>query len=261
MVSEGSDPRAGGSSTGSSGSVPIPGERRWPDRLREFSEELRNPPDDAARTAALGRTWKVLHAALSLYLRSHSTRFGPVAREDLEDLAGEKSLELLRRVVSGKTTFAGRSAAEIASFLSKVARNELLDRARRNARWADPPGEDLPEPEQRDPGATMSSSEFPDVRVQRREFVDALRQCITQLDRRSRLSWFCRVFYRMSSKDIAVHPDLGLKASHVDVLLQRARKTIRDCMRRRGFDAHDMPPGTFVEMWGALRRERTEVVT
>ena len=60
----------------------------------------------------------------------------------------------------------------------------------------------------------------------------------------------------MPSKDIAVHPELCLKASYVDVLLQRVRQAIRDCMLRKGFEAQDMPPGTFAELWGAFRLER-----
>ena len=67
--------------------------------------------------------------------------------------------------------------------------------------------------------------------------------------------WFLRVFYGTSSKDIALHPKISLKVSHVDVLLQRSRQTIRKCMNRRGYEPRDMPPGTFVELWKSFRPE------
>ncbi len=262
MARKGFDPRVsnpdGGSSIDPPGSVPIPAERQWPSRLRHASEQLQNPPDEASRTTALGQTWKILYASLSLYLRSHCSRFGAIAQEDLEDLAAEKALDLLRRIVSRKTAFADRSEGEIASFLSTVARNELLDWVKRDARRVLPKDEDQPEWDVGgiDQEAGMSTTDPPDVSVQRREFVDALRRCAEQLEPRSRSAWFFRVFYGMPSKDIAVHPELNLKASYVDVLLQRARRTVQDCMGRRGFDARDMPPGTFAELWSAFRLER-----
>ena len=267
MPHEGPESRVGnladGSPTPPSAPDPVAQGRQWPTCLREASEELRTLPDEAARNEALGRTWKILYSALSLYLRSHSIRFGRIAQEDLEDLAAEKSLDLLRRIVSGKTAFTDRSPGEIASFLSTVARNDLLDWIKQDARRVTPKEEDRPE---WDVGGTaqgmeMATTESPDTSVQRKEFVEALRQCTEQLDARSRLAWFFRVFYGMASKDIAVHPQLCLKASYVDVVLQRVRKTIRDCMQRRGFDAQDMPPGTFTELWGALRLQRGRFVT
>jgi DNA-directed RNA polymerase specialized sigma24 family protein len=88
--------------------------------------------------------------------------------------------------------------------------------------------------------------------VERKEFVEALRHCTERLKVRARFAWFLRVFHEMSSKEIATHPAVRLKVSHVDVLLQRSRKAIRDCMERRGFEPKDMPSGAFVELWQAF---------
>jgi hypothetical protein len=67
----------------------------------------------------------------------------------------------------------------------------------------------------------------------------------------------------MSSKRIAVHPEILLKPGHVDVLLQRARKAIRDCMTKKHQDPEEIPPGAFAEIWAAFEAEepvRTEEV-
>jgi DNA-directed RNA polymerase specialized sigma24 family protein len=109
--------------------------------------------------------------------------------------------------------------------------------------------------DRRSQGISMKTADPPDAAVERKEFVGALLRCIERMDQRSRRIWFFRVFYDFSSKDIAVHPDINLKASHVDVLLQRSRKAIRECMQSQNYDAHDMPPGTFTELWKIFRSE------
>ena len=56
-----------------------------------------------------------------------------------------------------------------------------------------------------------------------------------------------------STKEIAAHPLVSLKAGHVNVLLHRAREAMRTCMRSKGHEPRDMPVGTFVELWKACR--------
>jgi hypothetical protein len=53
----------------------------------------------------------------------------------------------------------------------------------------------------------------------------------------------------MPSKEIALHPEVKLKIGHVDVILQRSREAIRNCMKHKGFETGHMPPGTFTELW------------
>lgn len=238
-------------------SVPVPEGRRWPDRLKELSRILRNPPDRASLDEARGDAWKILNGIFSMYLRMHAARMGWIGREDREDLAAEKSLEILRRLESGKTDFGDRSPGEIAGFISKSARNELLDFLRKDSRRVETGGD---EREGWDVGGVegnpaLSAADSPDVAVERLEFIGNLRRCVARLNPRSRLCWFYRVFYGMVSKNIAVHPRIRLKPGHVDVLLQRSRDAIRECMQRAGFDIREMPPGTFAELWKAFRLE------
>jgi RNA polymerase sigma factor (sigma-70 family) len=251
-VPERSDASADRSSKVSS----LPHRARWPDRLKEVSRKLRHSPGGISLDKARGEAWKILFLALSIYIRYHSTRLGGVSREDMEDLAAEKSLDLLRRIVSGEVDLSSPTPGEIVSFISKVARNDLVDLVKRRGRRVEPRDEDRPEWDiggETGEGVTMSATVGPDTAIERREFAEALRSCAEKLDPRSRLVWFFRVFYSMATKDIAAHPAVRLRVGHVDVLLQRVRRTIRDCMDRQGFQPEDMPPGSFTELWHAFR--------
>jgi RNA polymerase sigma-70 factor (ECF subfamily) len=223
--------------------------------------ELESSADESSREEIAGETWNVLYFALTIYLRSHSSGIGEVSREELEDLASEKSLELLRRIVSGTTELSDRSPPEIMSFLSKVARNRLLDLLRARRRHPEPREDDRTEWETEGKGLTdpVATTVAPDLRLEQKEFARALRICVERLDPRSRLAWFFRVFYDMPSKDIAVHPKICLKVGHVDVMLQRCRLAIRECMHRQGFEPRDMPPGTYAELWQTFRPEKVLV--
>jgi len=199
----------------------------------------------------------LLNSVLLRFLFFHSGRLGRVSAEDVEDIAAQKSLDLLRRAELGQWSLAGRSPAEITGFLTKVARNGLLDHLRKTSRQVQPDEEERPDWDAghggwQDDAATEAQ---PQLRVERREFAEALRVCAEALNPRSRLIWFFRVFLEMPSKKIAAHPEVELKASHVDVLLQRAREAVRECMDRKGFQPRDIPPGVFVELWRAFRVE------
>lgn len=201
--------------------------------------------------------WTILNSCINSYLRIHVGKFGGLSREALEDLAVEKSLDLLRRAKTGEWVVTDRDPKEIAGYLSKVARYGVQEQVRKERRRVLPKDEEREEWDlgETGEGKTMSMMESPDVAVERREFAQALRSCAGGLQSRSRLVWFFRVFYSMSSKEIAAHPRIGLKASHVDVLLMRTREFIRDCMRRKGFASQDMPPGVSIELWQAFQLE------
>jgi len=70
---------------------------------------------------------------------------------------------------------------------------------------------------------------------------------------RSRAAWIFRVFYDMSSKQIATHPEVGVAAPHVDVIVHRAREAVGNCLTRKGHRSRELPHGAFVEAWLALR--------
>jgi len=230
---------------------PLPREEvaaRWPARLIELCEELRLP-DPSAR--AREECWVLVRDALVRFLRGYAARQAAVNPEDLEDLASSKALEILVRVESGEWDPRGRHPAEVAGYLATVARNGLSRLAGQQARRplsldAETPGAgSLAE---RLPGDGVA----PDVRMEAREFVEALRECAGRLQPRSRVIWFLRAALELPSRDIAAHPAVGLNVPHVDVILQRARDALRECLRSRGWTASDFPAGAFAAMWPEL---------
>lgn len=218
---------------------------RWPDRLAKTAATLAATAP-SGRDAARAELWKVLHAALFASLRAQAHRVPAASREDLEDLASSKSLEILARTEEGAWTPAGRAAHEIAGFVARVARNGLIDLARRRGREVAPPDD---EEAWRDRlGVTPSANEpAPDDQAAASEFVAALVECVAGLSSRAREVWFQRVFLEASSRDIAARCEV--RPAHVDVLVQRARLALRTCMRQKGHEGAEARPGVFASLW------------
>ena len=218
---------------------------------RDGSAETARP---SCREAARAEAWLLLNTALLRYLHPSNRRGANLSREDREDVAAEKSLDLLARAESGTWCIDGRSPAEIAAFVAKAGWHGAVDHNRREAKWVwsreDREGETealpVPDAERRGPPS-------PAARVEQREFALALKECATHLQPRARRAWFFRVFYDLSTKEIAAHPEIALQPAHVDVLLQRCRESARECMHNKGYESADMSQGTFAELWKAFR--------
>lgn len=205
----------------------------------------------ATRNPARAEAWLLIRDALSRYIRCYSGRAHPVPREDLEDLASAKALEVLLRAESGEWNPEGRHPGEVAGYLAAVARNGLTrlaeHRRRETAPGAALANGEVMEFEDRDrvsPGA--------DSAAEAAEFVATLRCCVSALAPRARRVWFFRAFYEMSSREIAAHPEVGLTPPHVDVVVQRARESLRACLESRGIRSRDYPAGAFAELWSCL---------
>jgi DNA-directed RNA polymerase specialized sigma24 family protein len=84
------------------------------------------------------------------------------------------------------------------------------------------------------------------------EYARAILGCFSDLTPRARLVWFLRVFYELSSREIARHAGVGSTAAAVDMTLLRCREHLRKCMSARGLDAAKMPTGTFTALWDAI---------
>jgi RNA polymerase sigma factor (sigma-70 family) len=236
---------------------------QWPDRLRLLC--LRCGPAACAGGPASqddrGHAWVALRDALVRFLRIQARRFGGASKEDLEDLASAKALELLVRSESGEWRIEDRSGAEVAGYLSTVARNALIDLMKRRSRIVPQayPGDDSSSAESDPDPAIAVITAHADAPAMALEFVDSLRDCVASLQPRARTVWFFRAFYAMSSRTIAQHPAVRLQPAHVDVIVQRARSTIRSCMNAKGFEVADMPAGSFVALWEYLESLRADV--
>lgn len=201
-----------------------------------------------APAAARAEAWMLLRTALCRYLRLHASRGPAWAAGEVEDLASEKTLDLLRQIESGKWEVRHDAADGLAGFLSTVSRNALIDEGRRAGRRREALVDVEPSPP-----AAGAGAEPADRHIERREFAAALRSCVSTLDARGRLAWFFRVLCDMSSAEIAVHPEIQANAAHVDVILQRCRERVSRCLESRGFGPGDLAPGAFFELWLAFR--------
>ena len=226
----------------------------WAHALREAVPALRRARG-RAREAPRARLWQLLHAALFASLRSQAGRVAPVSQEDLEDLASAKSSELMARTEAGVWDPVPHPPHEVAGFIRSVARNGLVDLARRRARECPPPEDEemwdmavadrLPQP----PG--------PEDWASAREFVIALEGCVRALMPRSREVWFLRACLERSSREIATVT--GLTAANVDVIVMRARQALSECMIARGHQTAEVRPGAFAALWSesSVRAEWT----
>ncbi len=222
----------------------------WPDRLVELGGLLHSAGDESE--SARSRVWLLLNSVLQQRIRAESRRTGPIGPEDLEDLAAEKALDLMNKLDAKEWDLAGSTRENVIGFVSTVARNGLIDVLRRKSRR---PAQSDADVEALGGGRArggMPPTAPPDPVARRSEFVEAIVHCAGELNPDHRKVWLFRVFLDMPSKHIANHPALDLRSSHVDVILQRRRKRVRDCMRAAGFEAADLPPGTFTAMWRAF---------
>jgi len=206
------------------------------------------------RRAAVEEAWLILHSAIARFARVQGGHLGSATREDIEDLASEKALELTRRLESGTWDPSGHGASEIAGFLSVAARNGLVDLLRRKGRFVELTEGVEPDGAHRPPWVAPR----PEADVESRAFTGDLCDCVGRLKQRDRTVWFFRVLYELPSREIAGHPEIRLKPAHVDVILQRCRSALRECMTRKGHDVTEVPRGSFLRLWEAFRMPENE---
>ncbi len=226
------------------------GEARWPLELTRLQSEMERAQTGADREALRGAFWRLLYEALLQKLRFHARAAQSFEPADLEDISSEKALELLARAETGAWSLAGRSASDISGYLSNVARNGWIDHQQRATRLGGSGRKTEREAESEVADELgVASSAHPLDRPLALELLNALRACVEALSPRGRRAWFFRAYYGMSGREIAAHPAVRLNAPHVDVLVQRTRQALRDCLRAKGHDLNELTGGAFVELW------------
>ena len=221
---------------------------QWAIRLRYLCNKLTPGEQPSSNDANIQEIWQIAHLRLHRYLKYHCARIGGCDPDDLQDIASQKSLELLRNLNTTGGRITDLDAHNLPGYLSTVARNGLVASLREKRRGP-VSVEDGGETAEKRMLDVSNPHDRPDMRLASKDFAVALRICAEQLEERARSMWFMRVFYDMPSKTIAAHPRIELKASHVDVVLQRSRATMQKCMHKKGYHREDMPPGTFIAVW------------
>jgi RNA polymerase sigma factor (sigma-70 family) len=228
--------------------------RPWAERIVALAQRLATALDDRERSSDRGELWLLLTATLSRCARLEMQSIGPVSREDIEDLVASKALDLLHRIEAGSLVLRDDTPGALPGFLARTMRNAIVDLKRRervrNGGFHDAGMVDidqLTEAEARIPVVPSNRVEFDEV-------TRALESCLEKLAPRARLIWIFRTFFEMSSRDIAAHPDIQLKASHVDVLVGRTRSAVQTCLVQRGLDASHFDVVGIARLWDRFVR-------
>jgi len=227
----------------------------WAERLADLVAAWRaGAPLGPGARAASGlpeEAWLLLRTALLGYIAGYAGVAGGGCPEEIQDLASQKTLELVQRITAGSWNPANARPAGVAAYVRAVARNGLRDLRRRDRRSA--AGEDSnPEP-------VAPPSQSPVRHLEARDFARALAECVACLDARTRLVWLLRALHELPSRRIAEHPRVALSPGHVDVLLHRARHRVRVCMEAKGFPPQELPATVMLYLWRRFHREAETV--
>ena len=232
--------------------TPSPGDeqRHWPERIHALSQEWKQSGSREHAAKVLRELWPLVNAAVARYVRLHCHSYGYVDAEDIRDIASDKSAAFIRSLENGQRDLADLKAPQLCSYLSVLARNGLVDTLRRSERTH---GRDAQS--QHSVGAPLApEADGAEISMRNAEFLRAISHCVGALTFRAQTVWFLRAFLDLPSKTIATHPDVQMTSPAVDMMLSRTRKSLRDCMEKKGFNSDDAPPGTFVALWDLLNQ-------
>lgn len=224
-------------------------ESQWPARLVTLCSAARQCANTECSTER-DELWVVLRGCLFAAITSEARRYPCVMREDVEDLASNKALELARRAERGDWDPTGRSAGEVVSYIRSTARRALarLCDQRRGLTSLDEHAEWGPRPSG---GGAMTggTSAAPDRLAEAEEFASALLGCLSMLTERARTVWILRGIHDLTTREIAAHPWVRVSPGNVDVILMRVRETLRHCLGAKGLEPEHLPAGSFTHCW------------
>lgn len=224
---------------------------RWAARILQLAAGWRSSRDGETRNQILGDLWTLLQLGLQKYVRAFSRRYGALGVEDVRDIAADKALDLLGRLDRQSWDPSASSPAQLCAFLASVARNGVVDLLRTRIREvpAGVPAESAPDEGE---AHTVHLATLP---AEPAEHARAIAECWRLLTPRARLVWFLRIFYELSSAQIARHLEVTSTPAAVDTMLLRCRSHMRECMMAKGFEPHRMPTGTFTTLWETMVKD------
>ena len=222
--------------------------RALAERLTQFNKSRGTPGEGRA----LGELWTLLSSTLQLTVRLQARKLGPLQPEDVEDIASEKAIAILSRFLDDQVRVDLGKPEVVARWTLTIARNGVIDHLRRtNTRSQEPlKSLELISYEKTSHRSGTGFTESADAST----FARALVNCVSGLTETQRTAWFLRVFYDMSSADIARHPDVAATPGSVNVMLSRVRRKVSNCMRRKGLFGSELPAGTFARLWALVRK-------
>src|SRR5262249_45355455 len=100
-------------------------EPQWPVRLITLCRAV-GTTTAFAGSGDRNDLWVLLRDCLLAAISAEACRFRGVTREDVQDLASNKALELLRRAEQGEWDPTGRSSGEVVLYIRSTARRALM---------------------------------------------------------------------------------------------------------------------------------------
>jgi RNA polymerase sigma-70 factor (ECF subfamily) len=143
-------------------------------------------------------------------------RFLGADRTEADDLTQETFLAFAR------AEFVERDERQTAGYLRVVARNQLLALRRKQNR-------EISTVELEAADSVWAAAAGPDGSLT--DYLDALRECIEQLEGRARLA--IELHYRERASREAIAAQLEMKPDGIKTLLRRTRQLLRDCVERK----------------------------
>lgn len=172
-------------------------------------------------------------------LRAQLLRFARLQLRN-DDWAEDAVSETVLAALEAPQRFAGRS--QLKTWLIGVLRHKLVDQLRRHAREAKLQGDD--------DGADTDALLFhrsghwreappswgdPEHSLRQREFFTVLELCVQRLPAVQGRVFMMREWLGLDADEICKH--LAISATHLWVLLHRARLRLRECLQQTWFDA------------------------
>lgn len=172
-------------------------------------------------------------------LRAQLLRFARLQLRN-DDWAEDAVSETVLAALEAPQRFAGRS--QLKTWLIGILKHKLVDQLRRHAREAGPRGgddeADLDELLFRRGGHWREAPPSwgdPEHTLREREFFVVLERCVQRLPAAQGRVFMMREWLELDADEICTH--LAISASHLWVLLHRARLRLRECLQQSWFDA------------------------
>lgn len=220
----------------------------WPQHLLDLAGAF-HTARERERRSLQKRFFVLLYTSLYILIKSQAGRFYSISREDLEDMASERSLYLMQRLERGTWDLSGRTPYELYRYLYKVAHTSLIKVCHKSSQTV--ALEDRPDVRNGPGTETVFHSQpsaNPEDTLKRKTFARELRECLNRLNNRSWFIWVLKVFSDLPAAEIARHPRIMASVNQVNVIFHRCRAAIRKCMSDKGFDSGDIQPGVFSEI-------------
>lgn len=183
-------------------------------------------------------------AGIAGELEQHRTYLMRIARLELRDEAVAQDVVQETMLAALASSFSG--ASTLRTWLTSILKHKILDVIRKRSRRREVPessfdelpdgdgdGFDSPFDEHGEWQAKPSAWADPEQSLKQRQFMEVLSLCTDRLPPQTARVFAMREYLELEVAEIGA--ELGITASHIYVLLYRARAALRACLEKKWF--------------------------